>query len=115
MPETNEHPGMSPLPDRHDAPDGNEGNFPSLASLLSLLESVPAMVWQTGPDLHLTRLGGAALRQIRITPAQFESRPIDDLFSSRMGNSEARRAHEAALQGEPASFEIDLNGRDLRA
>ena len=90
------------------------GTCPSLASLLTLLETVPALVWETDATLRFTCLMGAALSAVAVSPKLFEGRPVWELFSAAEA-PHGRKAHEAALLGQPVSFEISVNGRDLRA
>jgi two-component system, cell cycle sensor histidine kinase and response regulator CckA len=88
------------------------GECPSLASLLALLESVPALLWETDAHLRLTCLTGAALHVMGIPSGRYAGEEVASLFPAGNG---ARRAHERALAGEAGSFEVDLNGRDMRA
>jgi PAS domain S-box-containing protein len=88
---------------------------PSLFSLLSLLEGVPALLWETDSELRLRFLTGATLRTAGISRTDCEGAGIDKLFPSSPLAPRARRAHEKALAGRSASFEIELNGRDLHA
>ena len=82
------------------------------SSLLSLLESVPALFWETDSELRITSLAGAAVRNAAISESNCTGRTIDYLFSSGAG---PRRAHERAMLGYPASFDTEVNGRDLQA
>jgi PAS domain S-box-containing protein len=91
-----------------------EGDCPSMVSLLALLESVPALLWETDPDLRLTSITGAAMRTAGILAGQYTGRSIDNLFSATGDSPAARRAHELALGGQDSSFAADLNGRELQ-
>jgi PAS domain S-box-containing protein len=88
---------------------------PSLFSLLSLLDGVPALLWETDSGLRIRFLTGATLRTANIEKAECQGHHIDRLFPSSVTAPRARNAHEAALAGRSASFEIELNGRDLHA
>src|SRR5215831_2136052 len=103
---------MSPFPDSRPSQDLRGGRYPSLTSLQLLLESVPVLIWQTGPDLCLSCVGGAALQTLGHSGDLLAGRPIEELFVSA-ASMRSRRAHEAALQGEAGTFEADVNGRDL--
>jgi PAS domain S-box-containing protein len=102
---------MSSFADSRSPQPQQDDNDVSLASLLSLLESVPALVWQTGPELYVTHLTGAALHKIQVSSASLVGRPVDELFAS----PSARQAHEAALRGQTGFFDLEVNGRDLHA
>jgi PAS domain S-box-containing protein len=79
-----------------------------MTALLRLLEDVPALVWETDRELRLTYVGGAVAARARtaVTAA--------DLFAGARVAA-ARQAHEQALAGGCASFEVELNARELRA
>src|ERR1700722_12808732 len=87
----------------------------SIASLLSLLESAPALLWEADSELRFTFLSGAALRAIGISAGSFKGRSIRNLFSPATDAGKALLAHDRALLGYVGSFEVELNGRDLRA
>jgi len=81
------------------------------SSLLSLLESVPALLWETDAELRIGFLTGAA----NSAGDSCVGRGIESLFSSPARAPKARHAHERALAGHAASFDAELNGRDLQA
>jgi PAS domain S-box-containing protein len=80
----------------------------SAAALLHLLEDVPALVWETDCELRVTFVGGAVAARGRgaLTAAE--------LFAGTRAAA-ARQAHEQALAGRAASFEAEVNARELRA
>jgi two-component system cell cycle sensor histidine kinase/response regulator CckA len=95
-------------------PSPESGRLP-LASLLSLLESAPALLWEADAELRFTFLTGAALSAIGISEHSYTGRSIQDLFPPSTHSANALRAHDHALLGQSGSFEVEVNGRDLRA
>jgi two-component system, cell cycle sensor histidine kinase and response regulator CckA len=85
------------------------------SSLRAMLELVPVLYWETDASLRLTALEGMALRAMGVSAAEFLGRPVEDFLFPHGASPESRRAHEKALAGESAMFDLALNGRDLRA
>jgi two-component system, cell cycle sensor histidine kinase and response regulator CckA len=83
-------------------------------SLRSMLELVPVLYWETDAALRLTALEGMALRAMGVAAADFLGRPVTDFLFPDSAPPEARRAHERALAGDSAVFDLALHGRDLR-
>jgi diguanylate cyclase (GGDEF)-like protein len=109
---------LAPLPDRTSAPD-SDGLPPPEASTLRgvmafehglrlLAEHVPVAVWSCGPDLKASWEFGAA------SLAGLDEHLRGQLEGAR-GEGAAATAHREAMGGTASTFEMDWQGRRLRA
>jgi two-component system, cell cycle sensor histidine kinase and response regulator CckA len=92
-----------------------QGRCSSLTSILSLLGRMPALLWATDPEGRFTSLTGAGLELAGVSARDYAGQPLERLFLCSESDDRPRRAHLAALVGEAASFETEINGRDLQA
>jgi PAS domain S-box-containing protein len=79
------------------------------ARLRLILEQLPAVVWTTDADLHLTSLSGAVLSALEVDRDALVGRHISDL-EALLDVTSILPAHQRALEGETATFEANLEG-----
>lgn len=78
----------------------------------SLAANVPALLWTTDLEFHVTSFGGALAEAIRPRPQTNSS--VANFFRVP-ANSKVLDAHFLASTGENCSFEVSLGRRDLHA
>jgi two-component system, cell cycle sensor histidine kinase and response regulator CckA len=98
---------MNPISEFENRSEAGARMRASKEELLRLLEDVPALVWETDRELRVTFVGGAAARMRA-------ARTVEELFGGARAAA-ARQAHEQALEGKSAAFEVEVNARELRA
>jgi PAS domain S-box-containing protein len=100
---------MSPISQPEPGSAEKQGDL-SLSSVLTLLDSIPALLWETGGDLRLLALTGSAALAL---PKDFEGKPAGDFFGGGGRSDLVRRAHERALAGHTERLELALSGREF--
>jgi PAS domain S-box-containing protein len=76
-----------------------------------LLQQVPAMLWATDRELHVTRLMGA---DVPIAGGQKGGGTVDDLFAD-VDSAGMLALHRRVLAGTPAQFEFHIDRRTYEA
>ena len=82
----------------------------SRARLRLVLEQLPAVVWTTDPELRLTSLSGGELSAAGGEWDEVTGRRLSDL-DGFVDVSAGIQAHRQALEGETASFELEVRKR----
>ena len=84
----------------------------SRPSLNALTANVPALLWNTDLEFHVTSFGGALSEGIRPKPQR--NCTVANFFRVSV-NSKLLDAHYLATAGENCSFEVSVGRRDLHA
>jgi len=79
--------------------------------LEATLDQLPAILWTTDTQLRLTSLRGAALRSVGLDADTALGHRLDRVLADERARNQAVEAHERALQGASASFELGSGGR----
>jgi PAS domain S-box-containing protein len=75
------------------------------------LDHVPAILWTTDTQLRLTSLRGAALRSVGLVADAALGHGLDGILADESERNRAVEAHEKALGGTSAGFELASEGR----
>ncbi len=78
--------------------------------LRQIVQQIPANVWTTDAQLHLTSTQGGALAMIGIASGEGVGKPLRDFFADEHGIERAIELHQRALAG--ASFSLQGRWRD---
>lgn len=81
------------------------------ARLRLLIEQMPAIVWTTDTELHITSSAGAGLAVINERPNQFVGQHLFDVMGNQDPDYLPNSAHLRALQGESVGYDMDFKGR----
>jgi len=82
--------------------------------LTRLLSQLPALMWSTDNDLHLTSRYGGVLAMFGSEPGTIDGPPVAT-FADPTDTETVLAAHRAALRGEAASYETHFRGRTFSA
>jgi len=107
--------GLTPFLDDFCPTRSEPGRCPSLTSILSLLQKMPALLWATDADGAFTSLAGSGLEAAGVVPSHYAGQPIEALFPAGRAGTGPRHAHLKALLGHAATFDTEVNGRELQA
>jgi signal transduction histidine kinase len=80
------------------------------AHLRMVQEQLPALLWTTDLELRYASIMGAGLRGLGLAPAAIVGRRVGDAVTDADGPRLAVAAHQAALAGEKAGYEIGWRG-----
>lgn len=78
-------------------------------------DQLPAIVWTTDASLQVTWAGGAGLRALDVTPSHVIGYGLFECFQSDELRSPSIAAHQRALRGEWASFDVEFTGSAYQA
>jgi PAS domain S-box-containing protein len=92
-----------------------EERFTSQTRLLLMLHQIPAVLWTTDTDMHITSVMGTGLGRLEVPPALAIGLTLPELFA--IGEKEARDflRTESALTGQAISFEFRALQRTYEA
>ena len=76
-----------------------------------LLEHLPGVVWTTDKDMRVTSVTGSGLDALHLDSETWLGEPIATFSQTEDDIGPAVEGHQAALQGIPASYELELAGR----
>src|SRR5690554_172907 len=91
--------------------DPNLAIDPKAAQKL-LLAQFPAVTWTADTRLRLTAWAGRALLDLGYSETDFVGMPLDEFYAKGSNPEGAVAAHERALAGHAAEFEVTWAGRD---
>ncbi|HEX9124669.1 MAG TPA: PAS domain S-box protein, partial [Actinomycetota bacterium] len=75
------------------------------------LGQMPAVVWVVDPELRFTVSEGGGLVALGAEPGENVGRSLFEFFGTRDPDFPPIASHRRALQGQPASYELDWAGR----
>ncbi|MFP4012420.1 MAG: sensor histidine kinase [Spirochaetaceae bacterium] len=78
-------------------------------------EQLPAIIWTTDTDLRITSITGRGSARIRRTGGWYDGMPVSVFLADWDGAADGVRAHETALRGEPASYQLLFDGIHFQA
>jgi PAS domain S-box-containing protein len=93
----------------------SEDGGPAAGRVPALLEQLPALVWTVDRDLRLTWWRGGGLQGLGFAPEDLIGTDVYTYFGTTSRDHPAIQAHHAALEGESRNYEIEAEGRWLRA
>ncbi|NQT16054.1 MAG: hypothetical protein HQ582_25080, partial [Planctomycetes bacterium] len=85
-------------------------------SLLRLAAEAPsAVIWATDRELRISECRGGGLKRLNLSPQEEPSGiAVSDLFPGASSDSSSLlAAHQRALAGEAASFEVEWDGQRI--
>jgi diguanylate cyclase (GGDEF)-like protein len=85
------------------------------ARLDLLAHHLPAVVWTTDLELHVTSSLGAGLEAVRLSPRELADIPLAEHFDANSSYEAVLSAHRRAVSGDPADVEFDWRGRTFQA
>jgi signal transduction histidine kinase len=80
------------------------------AHLRMVQQQLPALLWTTDLELRYSSLMGAALRGLPLAPSELVGRRVGDMIGDADAVEPAIAAHQAALGGEKARYELSWRG-----
>jgi PAS domain S-box-containing protein len=83
------------------------------AKLQLITTHISSIIWITDADLRIIDSLGASGEQLGRKPDEFVGKSLYELFESQDGSVVAIAAHLRALRGEPAEYELEINGADF--
>lgn len=78
-------------------------------------EQLPAVIWTTDTDLRVTSLTGRGSARIRHDGGWYDGIELAEFLADREGAADGVRAHQTALRGEPASYQVLFDGTHFEA
>jgi PAS domain S-box-containing protein len=81
------------------------------AQLRMLVEQMPAILWTTDAEIHLTSLTGAGLAAVGARRMPGGAKPLAAILGSGETASRALAAHARAIRGESSGYEIAYRDR----
>jgi signal transduction histidine kinase len=83
----------------------------SEAKLQLIMAQIPAHIWTTDARLHVLSVMGGGLAQIGIDASQYVGHILDGLAGLEDQRARILAAHDQALHGEPADYDLAIGGR----
>jgi PAS domain S-box-containing protein len=83
----------------------------SEAKLHLIVTQLPAHIWTADTRLRILTVMGAGLAQLGIDPRQYIGRTLDELLGDRDERATILAAHDQALHGEPADYDLAIGDR----
>lgn len=80
-----------------------------------LTENLPVVMWTTDRELRCTSVTGAALAALNLRPTEVVGRRAEEVLGFFDPNAPVFAAHQMALDGKPAPFDLEFKGRQLQA
>lgn len=80
-----------------------------------LTENLPVVMWTTDRDLRCTSVTGAGLTAMKLRPTEVVGRLAEEVLGYFDSKAPVFAAHQMALDGKPAPFELEFKGRHLQA
>ena len=79
--------------------------------LRRVLQQLPAVIWAVDRELMLQRVTGGRIETLGPAEERAAATDLASLLGERESAAEVLAAHERALNGESAAFEVQLGGR----